>query len=219
MARKYAAICSVEACSGPHASHGFCSRHDQRFRKYGDPLGQADHIGRPRTPTPARFFAKVRKVGHCWEWQAARDKDGYGMIRHDDGTGYKFWKVHRVSYEFFVGKIPEGLTIDHLCRNHPCVNPLHLEAVTGRENTMRGISFAAINARKTHCSRGHEYSPENTRIRSDGARDCWICYRAYHAEWNRKKREQAAFREMLRPSLCCGEITIEGFCGGCLEHI
>jgi len=71
------------------------------------------------------------------------------------------------------------LEIDHLCRVRCCVNPDHLEAVTHRENILRGNTFAAVNAAKTHCPKGHEYTPENTRIHTGGRRQCIACSRAY----------------------------------------
>lgn len=69
--------------------------------------------------------------------------------------------AHRFAYERLVGLIPEGLQLDHLCRVPYCVNPAHLEPVTSRENTMRGLNFAAVNAKKTHCLRGHLLSGDN----------------------------------------------------------
>lgn len=82
--------------------------------------------------------------------------------------------VHRIAYELAVGPIPVGLVIDHLCRNHSCINPEHLEPVTNVENVMRGESAWARNARKTHCKRGHEFTDENT-IRRNGTRSCRQC--------------------------------------------
>jgi hypothetical protein len=89
----------------------------------------------------------------CWELLKARSGWGYGQICIGFGI---MCPAHRVSYECFVGKIEDGLSIDHLCRNRSCVNPKHLEQVTARENILRGFSLAAKNKRKKFCKNGHE---------------------------------------------------------------
>ena len=103
---------------------------------------------------PARFAEKIQIEGECWVWTAWRIKNGYGRIQL---TSRKPALAHRAVYEILVGPIPEGLTLDHLCRNRACVNPSHLEPVTMRENALRGIGPTAINARKTHCPKGHPF--------------------------------------------------------------
>jgi hypothetical protein len=92
----------------------------------------------------------------------------------------------------FMGEIPDGLVIDHLCRNRKCVNPFHLEAVTLKENILRGAGTGAEFARRTHCNKGHEFSEENTIIRSDGGRRCKTCRRAERddPEYRRKAIER-----------------------------
>jgi hypothetical protein len=117
----------------------------------------------------------------CWLWLLALDKYGYGRITISQPTK-KNREAHRVSYETFVGAIPSGLVIDHLCRNRLCVNPAHLEAVSRRENTLRSpIAIAALNIRKTHCKNGHLLSDENLytapwhvdeRVSCRGCREC-----------------------------------------------
>lgn len=92
--------------------------------------------------------------------------------------------AHRYAYELLVGPIPEGLHIDHLCRVRLCVNPAHLEAVTCHENNRRSTSPTAVNAKKTHCPRGHEYTEENTYFAPpDGRRMCKPCARAATKRW------------------------------------
>jgi hypothetical protein len=96
----------------------------------------------------------------CWIWSGGITGSGYGMFWFDSKSSL----AHRSSYEFYKGKIPDDMELDHLCRIRCCVNPDHLEPVTSKENLMRGISFSAKNAKKTHCIRGHEFTKENTRL-------------------------------------------------------
>ena len=109
----------------------------------------------------------------CIEW------DGPTITTHGNTygrlVGRKMVFAHRVAYEEEYGEIPDGLVIDHLCRNGKCVNPKHLEAVSSVENVMRGNGAPAKNSRKTHCIRGHELNQENTWSRADGRRDCKVC--------------------------------------------
>lgn len=127
----------------------------------------------------------------CWEWTACQINTGYGRI-WEGGRRGKSLLAHRVSYELFVGQIPDGLTLDHLCRVRHCVNPLHLEPVTGRENTLRGEGPAAVAARKTHCDSGHEFTPENTYIARNGTRKCRTCRRAAKVRFDSARKARAA---------------------------
>lgn len=108
----------------------------------------------------------------CRVWDGALAK-GYGKILLHG----RFKGAHRVAYELERGPIPEGLVIDHLCRNPRCINPDHMEVVTHKENTLRGMSGHAVNARKTHCIRGHEFTEENTHVDYRGYRICRACKR------------------------------------------
>lgn len=124
-------------------------------------------------------YARARPIGYvvqengCWEWVGTIDRDGYGLWRCK-ATGEN--KAHRVTYVMARGTIPRGFQIDHLCRNTTCVNPDHLEAVTCRENTLRGYNRAAVNARRTHCVNGHKFDGDNL-MKGKRRRDCRTCSR------------------------------------------
>lgn len=125
---------------------------------------------RPPPASPREFIlARVVETGECWVWTGAMHREGYGV--------FGATLAHRVAYEAFIGEIPAGLTIDHLCRNRACVNPIHLEPTTLPVNVMRGESPPARNARKTHCPQGHPYDDVNTHITSKGWRSCKACNR------------------------------------------
>lgn len=136
-----------------------------------------------------RFFAKVIKTDYCWNWNGCKTYRGYGLFY--DGT--KHGLVHRFSYRQFVGGIPEGLTIDHLCRNKLCVNPAHLEAVSLKVNILRGFSSGAQNARKTFCKRGHPFDDKNTIVRPTGFRNCRTC----RLERQRLRRRAESFMKAI----------------------
>lgn len=162
--------CSVSGCERDVYVRALCSTHYHRAKSRGEI--------RRRTPEE-RFFAKVEKTATCWNWTAHLNEDGYSKFRM--GDKHKFG--HRVSYEWFVGPIPEGLTIDHLCRNRKCVNPEHLEAVTHKVNVLRGTAPSALHAVKTHCPRGHAYDEANTFWNRDGTRrGCRQCRRDRHLD-------------------------------------
>ena len=128
-----------------------------------------------RIPLEKRFWEKVAKTQDCWFWIGAKKgrSGAYGCIRVNRRGVY----AHRVAYELIVGKIPEGMQLDHLCRNTLCVNPKHLEPVTNKENILRGIGPTSENAKMTRCRRGHDFSPENTYIGKSGSRQCNACRR------------------------------------------
>lgn len=124
----------------------------------------------------------------CWIWSAAIDKDGYGCFRFSHEGGSKSWgHAYRFAYEHYVGKIPSDKQLDHTCRVRSCVNPFHLEIVDLVENVMRGQSFSAQNARKTHCVHNHPLSGSNLYVQpSTGYRYCRQCKR------NSEKRRMSA---------------------------
>ena len=148
------------------------------------PLDQ--EVGRQRETV--RFWSKVERPNgsDCWNWIGGSTRDGYGQFHPFRLRGKV--QAHRYAYEFMVGPIPEGLTLDHLCRNRACVNPRHLEPVTHRVNILRGTGQSARNLKKTHCAQGHEYTKENTYIRYDGRRVCRVCQRKWMREKMRRRR-------------------------------
>lgn len=117
----------------------------------------------------------------CWRWPRGKTKGGYGETNFQKKKAL----VHRIVYQHFVGPIPVGMEIDHLCRNRWCANFEHLEAVPPKVNNERGESACAQNSRKTHCVRGHPYSGDNLRIGRNGGRWCRACAKIH------KEKEKA----------------------------
>ena len=183
-------ICKIVDCGKRHEAHGLCPMHYRRLQKYGDPL-----------KTKVKWFASVEQklinqtafpadVNECWLWMGSRTSLGYGKFYWEG----KHTSAHRAMYKTFINPDIDGLDVDHLCRNPSCTNLLHLEAVTSKENTLRGISPPAVNVMKTHCKRGHEFTPENTYITKGGNRSCIICKRA---SWMRGYYER---KQLLKPA-------------------
>lgn len=126
----------------------------------------------------------------CHTWTGSLDKNGYGKVGVKGETRMVMRMAHRVRYEREVGPIPNGMQLDHLCRNKSCCNPAHLEAVTQRENLLRGNTLIARAAARTHCQKGHELTAGNlvaSRLR-DGRRTCRICDNEKHRRLGRLRR-------------------------------
>lgn len=129
----------------------------------------------------------------CWLFQGALSR-GYGRVSTYDATTKKqiVQQAHRVVYEYHVGPIPEGLVLDHLCKNRNCVNPDHLDPVTVQENTDRAVEIQRIaNAEKTHCPKGHPYTKRNTYTpKGKTARYCRECGREASRKWRKKTTDR-----------------------------
>jgi hypothetical protein len=169
--------CSITGCLGLTVGRGWCQRHYERWKRSGS----------PHFPTLLeQIEAKLRKdgtiprhrpdLGPCWIWLGS-SYDGGRPKRRIRGRPRL---LYRVLYELLIGPIPEGLVADHLCRNPHCPNPWHLEFVTHSVNILRGDAPPAVNARKTHCPRGHKFDLSNTYWYPDGRRrGCRQCIRAW----------------------------------------
>lgn len=164
--------CRIPGCNRTdRIVRGMCQMHYGRWLRHGDPL-----VRRRAFSAVERLDRYVEKQENgCWIWTAALNNHGYGTTV---GVDKRHAYAHRLSYELHVGPIPDGMSLDHLCRTPACVNPDHLEPVTQRENVLRGRGPFARNAAKTHCIRGHAYTPENTYYRRDRiGRMCRECNR------------------------------------------
>ncbi len=120
----------------------------------------------------------------CHLWTGGVNQDGYGLVKRGKHT----MMAHRWYWIQYNGPIPDGLQLDHLCRNPRCVNPDHLEPVTNRENVMRGQSPHVVISLSGRCKRGHEFTAENSIHKTDGGRQCRACQRdAARRSYHRRK--------------------------------
>lgn len=158
------------------------------------------------------FWSHVTKTEGCWLWSGTKSEKGYGLFRIDG----KPKRAHRIAYEMIVGDVPEGFTLDHLCRVPGCVNPAHLEIVTSQENTRRGIEYRKqhdipMNAclkyggLKPFCKHGHPYSGDNLYIAPNGRRVCRACqkmiYEKRKSDPKIRDRQRAYMKEWQKPLL------------------
>lgn len=129
-----------------------------------------------------RFLSQVDRTDDCWIWTGTLLHNGYGQFGVDGG----YVLAHRWSYEYFNGIIPDGHDCHHRCYNRSCVNPNHLTPLTNKDNVLDGNGPTAINARKTHCIRGHQLDGYNLVVSKDGNRRCRQCIK----DGKRRRRAQ-----------------------------
>ena len=181
-------------------SRGRCSRCYQRHLYALKKSGSFESLHSPQ-PVLDRFLARVSKAPNgCHLWTGSMNHHtGYGRLSVDGKEHY----AHRLAYTLLVGSIPDGMDVDHMCHNgdatcngeiecqhRRCVNPDHLEPVPHRVNMTRShLAIAGKNARKTHCKRGHEFTPENTITRKTG-RACRTCHNLGQREYGARKRAE-----------------------------
>lgn len=173
-------LCSVEDCDQVAHARTYCGKHYQRWRLTGR-LTVKRILGDDKARLLSWVDADVDAP--CWRWKGQISNGGYGLMSLTRKGHQRMMSAHRVSYMLLVGPIPDGLTLDHLCRNRWCVNPDHLEAVTLQVNMSRGA-----HALKTHCPQGHPYDEANTYM-NGSSRDCRACRNARSKAWKKAQRD------------------------------
>lgn len=173
--------CQTPDCEQASEVRGHCRKHYSHER----------NAGRLNPLTPLeRFMAKTERSGDCLLWTATMLPDGYGRFK----VARRNWLAHRWIWTHFNGPIPGDLTVDHMCNTPGCVRIDHLQLLSIYDNVMRGSSPYAVNRRKTHCIRGHEFTPANTmKAAPDGSgRKCRTCKRDYERAYVRGRGKAAA---------------------------
>lgn len=181
--------CSTADCRRPVHGRGMCDLHYRRWRKANPDKVQRRPTGES---VQQRFWRQVEggEVHTCWVWTGRPANEGYGkfVVRR------KWYQAHRFAYECLITEIPDGLELDHLCRNRACVNPWHMEPVTHYVNTRRALLGKPFTGRRpapdaTHCANGHLRTEANTYISSDGrSRDCRDCGRERARRYKARRR-------------------------------
>lgn len=176
-------LCSVDGCERRSLAKGLCNAHYIRWKTSGDVQADKPLQDKVKGAPPVRFWAYVNKTEGCWLWEGGTISTGYGIFNAGRPSPVL---AHRFAYEDVVGQIPEGKHLDHLCRVILCVRPDHLEPVTNRENTRRGLKGIL----QTHCKQGHPLTEDNLyyRANSDQKR-CRECQRGHSRRAAERKRE------------------------------
>lgn len=157
----------------------------------------ADQLAAWGEQSRIKFWSRVTKTPGCWQWGGSVTGYGYGQYCHRI-SGLTM-RAHKLAWELEHGPVPDGLVLDHLCRNRLCVRPDHLEPVPNRVNVLRGVGTSAVNARKEQCVRGHQLD----RRDADGRRRCESCEQIkYDARLERDKQRRAV--------IVCGYPTQSG---------
>lgn len=175
--------CAAEGYPRESRSRGYCNRHYENLRRYGNPI--------PRKDWPLE--TRLREVGWtvtasgCWEWNGKRNDDGYGIF-NAGRLGYENARAHRAVYECFVEPIPDELQLRHKCDNPPCVNPDHLIPGTAADNSRDMVKRRRHRAHgRRRCDKGHDLSLPDARM-STGA--CAECNRDRQQRYRDRKRQQ-----------------------------
>lgn len=186
-------ICSINSCNSKIHGRGWCSHHYNKWYEFGDPE-TTRIVGRIKFTELEiidSFISKINKngpipennpkLGPCWLWTGGLNPKKYGTFSKHGKTA----SAHKTSYEFFIGPVAKGLQLDHLCRVRHCVNPKHLEPVTGKVNQNRGL--VNQNKYRTHCPEGHKYDYTNPKT---GWRRCSICFNKNRQQWRLNRKQQ-----------------------------